>query len=107
MLSQHVIPKAEAHAGKPVSADLETTGKQKRLHYLDWLRVLAVLGVFYVHTSNNFDALDWHTHDSKLLTLGLFGSEWGMSLFFLLAGASVSFSLGSRTSRPFIAQRFL
>ncbi len=34
--------------------------KQERLFYLDWLRVLAVLGVFFFHTALPFDYLtDW------------------------------------------------
>ena len=45
-------------------------------------------------------------NDSRVSALIVFGTEWGMALFFLLAGASVWFSLGSRTGRQFIGERF-
>jgi peptidoglycan/LPS O-acetylase OafA/YrhL len=35
--------------------------QEERLHYLDWLRVLTVLGVFYAHTTYIFDMFYWHT----------------------------------------------
>lgn len=41
------------------ASDKETTHTE-RLHYLDWLRVVAVLGVFYAHTTNIYDLLYWH-----------------------------------------------
>jgi peptidoglycan/LPS O-acetylase OafA/YrhL len=81
-----------------------------RLYYLDWLRVLAVLGVFYAHTADIFDTLFWHTRRDGQGTdwnaLATFGAQWGMSLFFLLAGASAWFALSHRTSNQFISERF-
>ena len=81
----------------------------ERLYYLDWLRVLAVLGVFYAHTAEIFDTLYWHIRQDGQGTdwnaLATFGAQWGMSLFFLLAGASAWFALSSRTSHQFIAER--
>jgi acyltransferase-like protein len=94
---------------KSFSAE-ETTPTRERLHYLDWLRVLAVLGVFYAHTINIFDILYWHIRgggqSSGLIVLVVFGTQWGMSLFFFLAGASAWFALGSKTSGQFIGERF-
>ncbi len=82
----------------------------ERLHYLDWLRVLAVLGVFYAHTAEIFDTLYWHIRRDGQSTdwnaLATFGAQWGMSLFFLLAGASAWFALSSKTSNQFIGERF-
>jgi glucan biosynthesis protein C len=97
----------ETNTGKQVQAGQEGSEEQKRLYYLDWLRVLAVLGVFYAHAISIFDMLYWHMNDSRGISLVIFGTEWGMALFFLLAGASAWFSLGSRTSRQFIAERFM
>ncbi len=77
-----------------------------RRYYLDWLRVLAVTGVFLSHTINVFNLLYWHINESRGQALIVFGTEWGMALFFLLAGASAWFSLGSRTARQFISERF-
>jgi glucan biosynthesis protein C len=84
--------------------------KQERLYYLDWLRVLIVLGVFYAHTIYIFDLLYWHTRSgqqsSSLESLSVFTSEGGMSFLFLLSGASTWFALRSRTGRQFIIERF-
>jgi glucan biosynthesis protein C len=76
-----------------------------RLYYLDWLRVLAVTGVFLAHTITIFNILYWHANESRGQALVAFGTEWGMALFFLLAGASAWFSLGSRTAKQFISER--
>ncbi len=77
-----------------------------RRYYLDWLRVLAVTGVFLSHTITIFNLLYWHVNESRGQALIVFGTEWGMALFFLLAGASAWFSLGSRTARQFISEQF-
>ncbi len=88
----------------------ETLHTHERLHYLDWLRVLAVLGVFYAHSINIFDMLYWHIRSegqsSGLMVLVVFGTQWGMALFFFLAGASAWFALESRTPGQFIGERF-
>ena len=104
--SQNVAPNDEVNGGKQLRADSSLAGQQKRLHYLDWLRVLAVLGVFYAHTIYIFNLVYWHVNNDRGLVLVVFGTEWGMALFFLLAGATAWFSLGSRTSRQFISERF-
>ena len=62
-----------------------------RLYYLDWLRVLAVTGVFLAHTITIFNILYWHANESRGQALVAFGTEWGMALFFLLAGQAPGF----------------
>jgi peptidoglycan/LPS O-acetylase OafA/YrhL len=32
----------------------------QRLYYLDWLRVLAMLSIFFFHADRFFDFYDWH-----------------------------------------------
>ena len=86
--------------------------KQERLYFLDWLRVLAVLGVFFFHTFRPFDFLgDWNvlnTDRSLVLTFfGAFFFSWGMPLFFVLAGAASWFALRSRPGRQFLRERSL
>ena len=67
-------------------------GQPARIHYLDWLRVLATLGVFLFHTTRPFDLQDFEiknaTRSLAVMALGLFPFQWGMPLVFLLAGAS-------------------
>jgi peptidoglycan/LPS O-acetylase OafA/YrhL len=88
----------------------EEPAKHERLYYLDWLRVIAVAGVFISHTADIFDTLYWHTRQNEQGIswngLATFGAEWGMSLVFLLAGASAWFALQSRSGRQFVNERF-
>jgi len=95
---------------KPIRAGNLHHQKQKRLHYLDWLRVLVVLGVFCAHIISIFDTYYWHLRTEQGTT-GLeafvaFGTQWGMSLLFLLSGASAWFALHSRTATQFLGERF-
>jgi peptidoglycan/LPS O-acetylase OafA/YrhL len=96
--SQPAAPPAGAH--RPPS---------ERIHYLDWLRVLALLGVFLYHAVHPFDTLDWHvknTDQSQLITgVLVFFYPWGLGLFFLLAGAGAFFSLRSRSAGGYAAER--
>lgn len=94
---------------KPPGYERQKTSE--RLYYLDWLRVVAILGVFYAHNADIFDTLYWHIRQqgqqpTDWSVLGVFGGQWGMSLFFILAGAGAWFTLSSRTSKQFIGDRF-
>jgi hypothetical protein len=82
-----------------------------RLHYLDWLRVLATLGVFLYHATRPFDLQDWlikNEEQSALVTLFflIFLGTWGMPLFFLVSGAGSQFALRKRSGRQFAKERF-
>ncbi len=85
--------------------------KHERLFYLDWLRVLAVLAVFYFHTLRPFDLTYWHvknTQQSLVATIFIFFfSQWGIALFFVLSGAACWFALRSRSGRQFLRERSL
>lgn len=104
------MQKREAHPSKQRALGIEEPAKHERLYYLDWLRVIAVSGVFLSHTGDIFDTLYWHTRQNEQgiswNSLATFGAEWGMSLVFLLAGASAWFALQSRSSKQFINERF-
>ena len=83
--------------------------KSTRLHYLDWLRVLATLGVFLFHAVHPFDAFDWeikNAEQSMLVTLFIvFLAPWGMPFFYLMAGTSSWFALRRRTGRQYTIER--
>jgi fucose 4-O-acetylase-like acetyltransferase len=85
-------------------------GKSVRLHYLDWLRVLATLGVFLFHAVHPFDFFDWeikNAEQSMVVTVLLgVGFSFGMPLFFLIAGTGSWFSLRRRTGRQYAGERF-
>jgi peptidoglycan/LPS O-acetylase OafA/YrhL len=81
-----------------------------RLHYLDWLRVLAILMVFLFHAVHPFDFGDWqvkNVNQSEILTIILLLlSIWGMPFFFLVAGAGSWLALQKRTRRQYLRERF-
>jgi surface polysaccharide O-acyltransferase-like enzyme len=81
----------------------------ERIHYLDRLRVLALLGVFAYHAVHPFDTLEWHVKNAEqsevITALMVFVSPWGMGLFFLLAGSGAFFSLRSRSAAGYAAER--
>jgi len=84
--------------------------KSVRLHYLDWLRVLAILGVFLFHSIHPFDELgDWIIKNTDTtFVLNFFGGffySWGMPFFFLMAGAASWFSLRRRTPGRYVRER--
>lgn len=81
----------------------------QRLHYLDWIRVLAVFGVFLFHALHAFDAIPWVIKNEEVSfaitgTLMLF-FPWGLPLFFMVAGASTYFALQKRTDGQYVSER--
>jgi hypothetical protein len=96
---------------KDTTAQLEQSGRKSvRLHYLDWLRLLATLGVFLYHAARPFDLQDYlikNPERSPAVTVFfvIFLGSWGMPLFFLMAGTSSLFSLRRRTGRQFASER--
>jgi glucan biosynthesis protein C len=83
---------------------------KSRLHYIDWLRVLAVLLLFPYHTLRVFNTEAFYVKAGQLSTaldfvLG-FVSVWHMQLLFALAGASTFFALRKRSSRQYLGERF-
>lgn len=97
----------------PVESEDETPlslrKKSARLHYLDWLRVLAILGVIVFHAVHPFDHITWHIKDPEpslpvtLFIVSLY--PWGMPLFFLISGAGSYFALRRRTGRQYAKER--
>jgi len=81
-----------------------------RLHYLDWLRVLAVLMVFVFHALKPFNIGDWVIMNSEtsMAATVFFAllSPWGMPFFFLLAWAGSWFALRRRTAGEYAGERF-
>jgi hypothetical protein len=64
----------------------------ERLNWIDWLKVLVVVGAFVFHAAQPFVATEWLVNDEdKSLVLSLlsgFGYLFGMPLMFFLAGAA-------------------
>ncbi len=91
------------------SNDTRSTLAYTRLYYLDWLRVLAIFGVFLFHAVHPFDTIDWQINNAEqsmtITIILVFFNFWGMHLFFLLSGAGSWFALQRRTPRRYAAER--
>jgi glucan biosynthesis protein C len=98
--------------GQAVSQQTDTTApRTARLYYLDWLRVIATLGVFLHHASCVFSTLNFEINNSEgseaIAIIQLFFFPWGMPLFFLVAGAASWFALRRRSAGQFTRERTL
>jgi glucan biosynthesis protein C len=95
----------------PSTVEHSSKAGSTRLYYLDWLRVIATLGVFLYHAIRPFDLQDWlikNEERSALVTLVfvVFLGTFGMALFFLVSGIGSWFALRRRTSIQFARERF-
>ena len=84
--------------------------RENHLHWVDWLKVLAVLGVFVYHSTMPFVLAPWMlTNNERSVVLTLIagtGFFFGMPLLFLLSGAASVFALRSRSVGAFVRLRF-
>lgn len=83
----------------------------KRLYYIDWLRIIATLGVCLFHVFDIFNTAGFeikNAQQSEVITMiqGFF-YPWGMPLFFVIAGAGSWFALRRRTAGQFTRERTL
>jgi len=97
-------PVVSTHTGSSAQAAV-------RLHYLDWLRVLATLGVFMFHAINVFSPVGFEISNAErsdlIMAIQGFFFPWGMPLFFLVSGAGSWFALRRRTAAQFTRERTL
>jgi len=82
---------------------------RERLVYLDWLRVLALVGVFLYHCLQPFSTDDWHVKNAELseaitIPISFFGT-WGIGFFFLISGAGTCLALRWRSTGQYVAER--
>ena len=83
---------------------------EKRLYYLDWLRVLIIGGVFLAHAVLPFTGGDWLIVSGSLIpiagAIAIIGNQFGMPLLFLISGAATVFSMRRRTNKQYARERF-
>src|SRR5205814_135948 len=89
--------------------EMVTSGRQ-RIAYVDWLRALALAGVFAIHVCEVFNPWDeWHISNAErsrvLGEIAVLMAPWIMPLFILLAGLSAWYSLSHRSNATYVAQR--
>jgi glucans biosynthesis protein C len=83
-----------------------------RQYFVDWIRVLGMLGIFFFHNARFYDTFsDWHVKDAStsMIASGFvaFMSLWMMPLFFLIAGAGTFYALKSRSPGQYALERTL
>jgi hypothetical protein len=87
------------------------TTRPTRLYYIDWLRVLAMLSIFFFHNDRFFNFEDWHVKNDVTSLVSSFHiaffNHWMMPLFFILSGAAVYHALRFRTAGRFVKERIL
>jgi glucans biosynthesis protein C len=84
--------------------------KSQHVHWVDWLKVLAVFGVFIYHSAMVYAYVDWVINNrQRSLALTLFagaGFSMGMPLLFLLSGSASFFALRKLGPLRFVDLRF-
>lgn len=87
----------------------QATVPGQRIHYFDWLRAIAVLGVVVYHTFLPFARSTWLVRNAEqselLLGVALLFETFGLAILFLIAGVSVRFALQHRSVRAFLVER--
>jgi glucan biosynthesis protein C len=85
---------------------------KERRYDIDWLRVIAMLGVFALHSTRFFCTEDWQLKvppDQQSDILGILRDfllgVWLMPLFFLVAGFAARYSLKHRTVGQYLLER--
>ena len=78
---------------------------QDRQYYMDWLRVVATVGIFLFHNSRAYDYGDWSIKNATTNPLAQAFTDylgtWGMPFIFVISGASAYLALakGGRGAR--------
>jgi len=88
-----------------------TTTRPVRLYYMDWLRIIAILAVFFYHSDKLFDYWGFHIKNAVTNLASsihiVFFSQWMMPLFFVVSGAAIYLSLRTRKAGSFVKERIL
>ena len=82
---------------------------REHVAWIDWLKVILVLGVCYYHTAQVFTVAGWLIQDAErslvLSAFAGFGYLFGLPVLFMLSGAAAWFALETRTPGQFAVQR--
>lgn len=82
-----------------------------RQSYLDWLRILAILGVLFFHSAMAFVAeWEWHIKNKEtsylLMEFNFWLSRFRMPLLFFISGTVAYFMLKKKSGLSFVGLRF-
>ena len=107
--SNKLVRAGRSDAHPPESGMPPSGSVGERIHYIDWLRAAAVVGVVVYHSLLPFGTSKWHINNAErsglLTTVLLVFETFGLGLLFLLAGASARFALRRRSPRVFLMER--
>ncbi|HAP62343.1 MAG TPA: acyltransferase, partial [Cytophagales bacterium] len=83
----------------------------ERQHYIDWLRIFAILGVLFFHTAMLFvEDWTWHIQNEERSYLWLEFNFWlsrfRMPLLFFISGFGSYLALRKRTTRQYLGERY-
>ncbi|MGB2983368.1 MAG: acyltransferase family protein [Candidatus Bipolaricaulia bacterium] len=81
-----------------------------RRYDIDWLRIIAMAGIFFLHCLHLFDmGTDWHLRnvDQSTTARVLMGviDMWAIPFFFVLSGAGAWFALKRKSAGRFLTER--
>ncbi|MEM6377669.1 MAG: acyltransferase family protein, partial [Bacteroidota bacterium] len=84
----------------------------KRLHYIDWLRVLAFMTLILFHCAVPFvEHYTWEINNDEtspwITRIIWWTHQWRLPLLFFIAGVGVRFSLKRRSVLKFFGERTL
>ena len=91
---------------------METLSKSKktRKYYIDWLRIVLIISVFFFHVGMIFRPEQWHINSAKsfafLDPIMWWLHLWRMPLLFLVSGVGTYYAIGHRTSWQYVKERF-
>ncbi len=93
-----------------VSAEPNPKTATVRLYFVDWLRVLSMIAVFFFHNARFFDMFDdWHVKNATTsmapTVLIAFLGQWIMPIFFVLAAAGTYYALKFRSAIQYVQER--
>jgi peptidoglycan/LPS O-acetylase OafA/YrhL len=91
-----------------VKKDMQSTARQT---YLDWLRIIAILGVLLFHSACPFSTyFSWHIRNAEgsplLSECSFWLSGFRMHLLFFISGTVSWFMVSKRSAGGFIGLRF-
>ena len=74
-----------------MSVSAPAVPSEKRLYYLDWLRVFIIGGVFLAHSILPFTGGNWLIVSGSIIpitdVIAIVGNQFGMPLLFVISGA--------------------
>ena len=93
---------------RPAASDRTTS---ERIHYLDWLKVLIVYGIFVYHVALVFVVATWLvSNQQRIPALSVFVAfcfPWGIPAMFMISGADAWFGLRRHSAADFVWKRVL